>query len=171
MENASTSWQTWKTGDVPLVIPRWTGPEDAAHAWNGDLWEATAPVGGVGLIRTDTRLICAFRAPVHEARVLIDPVGDLLSFYEFRADAHGRGSSALWRESRSGHLVDARWATSATYTPDARGLVISVPFTDTPPAMGAAGEVWKVALQSVSAAGDSRAAVREVDFIEVELRH
>ena len=169
MEKASTSenpgWQTWCPAEsVSLEIPRWTGREEAAHAWNGELWEAAIPVGGAALIRTETRLLCAFHGPVTEARILVDPVGDLLSFYEFRMDAHGRGQSALWRKSRSGHLIDARWATGATYTPDGRGLVIGIPFTDLPPTEGARGETWRVALQSAGKPGNHRPVARDADF-------
>jgi hypothetical protein len=100
-------------------------------------------------------LVVRFPEGLAKGRALVDPVGDLLSFYEFRVVA-GVLKTAVWRVSRSGWRIDGRWESSARL----EGAVLVIPFEDIGPLP------WRVAVQGTRD-GSGRALVEAGEFFGV----
>lgn len=139
------------------------GMEYALKGGNSDIG------AGLHLASTPDAIIFAFSAPVVAARVFIDPVGDLYSFYEIELNASDELHTRIWRANRSGYRVDARADAASRITSEivaGRFMAARVPFAEIPPATGAPGEVWRVEVEATApgAAAEARHALRPDTF-------
>ncbi len=93
-------------------------------------------------------------APLYQedvVEVLLDPVGDLLSYYEFEVNPLNTVMDLVLRRSRSGYLKDFRWECSGLRSctrlvPGGWTVELALPFAEITPELPSPGTQWRVNL-------------------------
>jgi len=91
-------------------------------------------------------------APLYQeevVEVLLDPVGDLLSYFEFEVNPLNAVMDLVLRRSRSGYLKDFRWKCEGLRSctrmiPGGWAAELALPFADIAPEVPKPGTQWRV---------------------------
>jgi hypothetical protein len=91
-------------------------------------------------------------APLYQeevVEVLIDPVGDLLSYFEFEVNPLNTVMDLVLRRNRSGYLKDFRWKCEGLRScvrmfPGGWAVELALPFAEIAPELPQPGTQWRV---------------------------